>query len=116
MSASKIVGVAVLAAGCLCAEDWPGAGIYTASDPADFVNADDASLPFVMGEGVLDWTGGDATVTRDLSFWAPRYRANAFKVENANATLTLAGKFTETNGCFIKTGPGTLALTYPGWQ
>ena len=98
------------------AEDWPGVGIYTASDPADFVNAQDASIPFVMGEGILDWTGGDATVTRDLSFWAPRYRANAFKVENANATLTLAGKFTETNGCFIKTGPGTLALTYPGWQ
>ena len=116
MSASKIVGVAVLAAGCLCAEDWPGAGIYTASDPADFVNADDASLPFVMGEGRLDWTGGDATVTRDLSFWAPQYRANAFKVSDANATLTLAGKFTQTNGCFIKTGPGTLALTYHGWQ
>ena len=111
--------VAVCAAGFSCAlwaEDWPGAGIYTASDPADFVNAQDASIPFVMGEGILDWTGGDATVTRDLSFWAPRYRANAFKVENANATLTLAGKFTETNGCFIKTGPGTLALTYPGWQ
>ena len=98
------------------AEDWPGAGIYTASDPADFVNADDASLPFVMGEGRLDWTGGDATVARDLSFWAPQYRANAFKVSDANATLTLAGKFTQTNGCFIKTGPGTLALTYPGWQ
>ena len=98
------------------AEDWPGAGIYTASDPADFVNADDASHPFVMGEGRLDWTGGDATVARDLSFWAPQYRANAFKVSDANATLTLAGKFTQTNGCFIKTGPGTLALTYPGWQ
>ena len=98
------------------AEDWPGAGIYTASDPTDFVNADDASHPFVMGEGRLDWTGGDATVARDLSFWAPQYRANAFKVSDANATLTLAGKFTQTNGCFIKTGPGTLALTYPGWQ
>ena len=98
------------------AEDWPGAGIYTASDPTDFVNADDASLPFAMGEGRLDWTGGDATVARDLSFWAPQYRANAFKVSDANATLTLAGKFTQTNGCFIKTGPGTLALTYPGWQ
>ena len=98
------------------AEDWPGTGIYTASGPVDFVNADDASIPFVMGEGRLDWTGGDATVTRDLSFWAPQYRANAFKVTDANATLTLAGKFTQTNGCFIKTGPGTLALTYPGWQ
>ena len=111
--------LAALAAGLSCAlmaEDWPGAGIYTASDPADFVNADDASLPFVMGEGRLDWTGGDATVARDLSFWAPQYRANAFKVSDANATLTLAGKFTQTNGCFIKTGPGTLALTYPGWQ
>ena len=111
--------VVALAAGLSCAlmaEDWPGAGIYTASDPADFVNADDASLPFVMGEGRLDWTGGDATVARDLSFWAPQYRANAFKVSDANATLTLAGKFTQTNGCFIKTGPGTLALTYSGWQ
>lgn len=98
------------------AEDWPGAGIFTASAPADFVNADDASLPFVMGEGRLDWTGGDATVARDLSFWAPDYRANAFNVADSSATLTLAGKFTQTNGCFVKTGPGTLALTYPGWQ
>ena len=109
--------VAACAVGFSCAlwaEDWPGAGIYTASDPADFVNAQDASIPFVMGEGILDWTGGDATVTRDLSFWAPQYRANAFKVSDANATLTIAGKFTQTNGCFIKTGPCTLALTYPG--
>ena len=119
MKTNASLWVAALAAGLSCAlmaEDWPGAGIYTASDPADFVNADDASLPFVMGEGRLDWTGGDATVARDLSFWAPQYRANAFKVSDANATLTLAGKFTQTNGCFIKTGPGTLALTYPGWQ
>ena len=86
--------IAALAAGVSCslpAEDWPGAGIYTASDPADFVNAQDASIPFVMGEGRLDWTGGDATVARDLSFWAPNYRANAFNVADASATLTLAG-------------------------
>ena len=111
--------VLVCAVGFSCAlraEDWPGAGIYTASDPSAFVNAEDATIPFVMGEGRLDWTGGDATVTRDLAFWAPQYRANAFKVVDPDATLTLAGKITQTNGCFVKTGPGTLALTYPGYQ
>ena len=57
MKTNASLWVAALAAGLSCAlmaEDWPGAGIYTASDPADFVNADDASLPFVMGEGRLD--------------------------------------------------------------
>ena len=111
------MGAALCAWNAALAEDWPGVGKYVATDASSFVNPDDPATPFVLGEGMLLYTGSstltDVMMTLNV---ASGNGANAINVQNADTTLTLAGKINHTRGCFVKTGPGTLALAYPGYQ
>ncbi len=79
-------------------------------------SADPANL--VLGDGTLRYTGASATLSRGFTVAPTNFgnRAAAIDVTDAGATLTVAGKVVTPNGCFIKTGPGTLAFTYPGDQ
>ncbi len=81
------------------------------SSPADAAN-------LVLGEGTLRYTGGSATLNRGytLSPGAGNDRAGVIDVVNAGTTLTVAGPVAAVGGAFIKTGEGTLAYTYPGYQ
>ena len=73
----------------------------------------------VLGDGILRYTGPSATMDRSFTI-APTNiagaRAAIIDVTNATTTLTLAGQVVAPAGCFIKTGAGTLAFTYPGYQ
>ncbi len=73
----------------------------------------------VLGDGILRYTGPSVTMSRSFTL-APTNiagaRAAIIDVTNAATTLTLAGQVVAPAGAFIKTGEGTLAFTYPGFQ
>lgn len=73
---------------------------------------------FVLGDAVMRYTGASATLARGLTLVPTNFgtRATGIDVTTANTTLTLAGKVACPAGSFVKTGPGTLAYTYPGYQ
>jgi autotransporter-associated beta strand protein len=79
-------------------------------------SADPANL--VIGDGTLRYTGPSATLGRGYTVAPTNFgnRAAAIDVTDADATLIVDGKVVSPNGCFIKTGDGTLAFTYPGYQ
>lgn len=111
------MGAALCAWNAALAAGWPGEGKYVATDASSFVNEDDPATPFELGEGMLLYAGSttltDVMMTLNV---ASGTGANAINVQEEDTTLTLAGKINHTRGCFVKTGPGTLALTYPGYQ
>ena len=79
--------------------------------------ADPANLS--LGDGTFRYTGPSATLSRGFTLAPTNFggnRATAIDVTNATTTLTVAGKVATPNGSFIKTGDGTLAFTYPGYQ
>lgn len=78
--------------------------------------ADPANL--VLGEGTFRYTGPSATLERGYTLipGVSSNRAAVIDVTNAAATLTVAGRVLAPGGAFIKTGEGTLAYTYPGYQ
>ncbi len=72
----------------------------------------------VIGEGILRYTGASDTLDRGFTI-APTNngaRAAILEVTDPDTTLTVAGQIQTVNGAFIKTGPGTLKLTYEGNQ
>jgi autotransporter-associated beta strand protein len=77
-----------------------------------------APANLVLGDGTFRYTGPSATLDRGFTIAPTNFgnRAAALSVTDPAATLTVAGKVTTPNGSFIKTGPGTLAFTYPGSQ
>ena len=79
-------------------------------------SADPANL--VLGEGTFRYTGPSATLTRGYTLLpgVSSNRAAVIDITNANTTLTIAGKVAAPGGSFIKTGEGTVAYTYPGYQ
>lgn len=81
-------------------------------------DSSDDPANLVIGEGTLRYTGPSATLSRGYTI-APTNngnRAAVIDVTDAGATLTVAGKAAAPGGSFIKTGDGTLAYTYPGYQ
>ncbi len=72
----------------------------------------------ILGEGTFRYTGSDATLDRGLTLLpgTSTNRASAVDITDSSATLTVAGPVRQPGGAFIKTGDGTLALTYPGYQ
>ncbi len=67
----------------------------------------------VLGAGTLRYTGPSATVDRGYTLNPGSTRSSVLFTQN---DLTFAGKIQSTSGALIKTGPGTLAFTYPGAQ
>ena len=72
----------------------------------------------VLGDGTFRYTGSSETLSRGFTLAPTNFgnRALVIDVTNAATTLTVAGKVATPNGAFIKTGDGTLAFTYPGYQ
>jgi fibronectin-binding autotransporter adhesin len=68
-----------------------------------------------LGPGTLRYTGGDAAAALGLTVNAGASPVRA-AVLHTDADLTLSGQILATSGAFIKTGPGTLSFTYPGWN
>ena len=106
-AANSYTGATVLVTGILEVASVTALG----SSPADPAN-------LVLGDGTLRYTGASATLSRGLTLVPTNFgnRAAVIDVTNAATTLTIAGKVLTPNGCFIKTGSGTLAFTYPGNQ
>jgi autotransporter-associated beta strand protein len=79
-------------------------------------SADPANL--VIGEGTFRYTGPSATLTRGYTLLpgVSSNRAAVIDITKADTTLTIAGKVAAPGGSFIKTGEGTVAYTYPGYQ
>ncbi len=67
----------------------------------------------VLGAGTLRYTGPSATIDRGYTL-NPGSARSAVLFTQTN--LTFAGKIQGTSGGLVKTGPGTLAFTYPGAQ
>jgi autotransporter-associated beta strand protein len=79
-------------------------------------SADPANL--VLGEGTFRYTGASATLERGYTLLpgVSSNRAAVIEVTDPGATLTVAGKALAPGGVLIKSGEGTLAYTYPGYQ
>ena len=80
-------------------------------------SADPANLS--LGDGTFRYTGASATLNRGFTMAPTNFsgnRATVVDVTNAATVLTVSGKVVTPNGAFIKTGEGTLAFTYPGYQ
>lgn len=114
------MGGILCAAGCIVpaalwgqtdTDPWPGDGVFTAATVADF---GEAGVPFVLGSGLLKYTGPTATLEKGLTFTVPDGLPATLRVVDPEATLTLAGTVRQTAGAFIKDGPGTLVLAAPG--
>jgi len=87
--------------------------------------ADTAALglnaaPAVLGEGAFRYTGPSAAFARDLTLragvQAATNRAAVIDITDPAATLTVSGQVRTEGGAFVKTGPGTVAFTFPGAQ
>ncbi|MGI5868286.1 MAG: hypothetical protein ACOX9C_02415 [Kiritimatiellia bacterium] len=85
------------------------AAVVTVSDPADLASPS----PYVVGNGMLRYTGPSATVDNAFEMQAPSGAGATIDVENEDTTLTVGGAFTTTSGAFVKKGPGTLKLAAP---
>ncbi|MGN0846886.1 MAG: hypothetical protein ACI4RA_05825 [Kiritimatiellia bacterium] len=88
-------------------EIWPGDGAHDMATIADFGAVD---LPFTLGTGLLRYTGSTATVEKDVALSPARGLPATIRVVEPGTTLTLAGNVTQTDGAFIKDGPGTLVF------
>ncbi len=87
--------------------------------------ADTAALglnaaPAVLGEGAFRYTGPSAAFARGLTLRAgvqgATNRAAVIDITDPAATLTVSGQVRTEGGAFVKTGPGTVAFTFPGTQ
>ena len=84
---------------------------------SDALGALGAKAPLMLGPGTLSWNGGtgvyNGDVTTKLDFMANNKEgfspAVVFDVAEGG-DLTLAGKFDNPNGAFVKTGKGTLRI------
>jgi len=81
-------------------------------------SSDDDPANLVLGEGTFRYTGPSATLSRGYTLLpgVSSNRAAVIDIPNAGTTLTVAGKVAAPGGSFIKTGEGTVAYTYPGYQ
>jgi autotransporter-associated beta strand protein len=79
--------------------------------PLGASSADAANL--TLGPGTFHYTGPSVTTDRGFRIAAGSGRAVLLRVEDE---ITFTGQVTSSSGAFIKTGPGTLRLTYPGSQ
>jgi len=89
-------------------------GVLQFSDPAQLGASDESEANLVLGDGTLHYSGPAAVMSRGVTLNpAPGTdnRAAVIRVEDA---LAISGKMASISGAFIKTGPGTLNLTYPG--
>jgi len=106
-NANTYAGPTVLVTGILEIASVDALG-SSSSDPANLV----------LGEGTFRYTGPSATLARGYTLLpgVSSNRAAVIDITNANTTLTIAGKVAAPGGSFIKTGEGTVAYTYPGYQ
>jgi autotransporter-associated beta strand protein len=76
------------------------------------------SANLILGEGTFRYTGPSATLSRGYTLipGVSSNRAAVIDIPDAGTTLTVAGKVAAPGGAFIKTGEGTVAYTYPGYQ
>jgi len=106
-TANTYAGPTVLVTGILEVASVDALG-SSADDPANLV----------LGEGTFRYTGPSATLTRGYTLLpgVSTNRAAVIDITNATTTLTIAGKVAAPGGAFIKTGEGTIAYIYPGYQ
>jgi len=87
---------------------------------ADLAALGMSSEPVVLGEGAFRYTGPSAAFARDLTLragvQAATNRAAVIDITDPAATLTVSGQVRTEGGAFVKTGPGTVAFTFPGAQ
>ncbi|MGN0847323.1 MAG: hypothetical protein ACI4RA_08070 [Kiritimatiellia bacterium] len=100
---TMLFGLAVRAEG----EIWPGDGAWTMSKIEAFGEVD---LPFTLGTGLLRYTGSTATLAKDVALSPAEGLPATIRVVEPGTRLTLAGNVTQTDGAFIKDGPGTLVF------
>ncbi|MDA3924349.1 MAG: hypothetical protein PF904_06610 [Kiritimatiellae bacterium] len=93
-------------------------GILSFSDPAQLGDSSNDAGNLVLGDGILRYTGDSAIMDRGYTLepGESNNRAAVIDVVEADTTLTIAGKAAAPGGVLIKTGEGTLAYTYPGYQ
>ena len=106
-AANTYAGPTVLVTGTLEVASVDALG-SSAGDPANLV----------IGEGTFRYTGPSATLSRGYTIYpgASSNRAAVIDIPDAGTTLTVAGKVAAPGGSFIKTGEGTVAYTYAGYQ
>jgi len=92
-------------------------GIISFADPAALGAS---TAPAILGEGAYRYTGPSATFARGLTLragvQAATNRAAVIDITDPDTTLTVSGRVRTEGGAFVKTGPGTVAFTYPGAQ
>ena len=81
--------------------------------PCSIGAASAANGNLLLGPATLRYTGPSATIDRGYTLNPGSNRSAVLFTEN---DLTFAGKIQSTSGALIKTGPGSLAFTYPGLQ
>ena len=77
-----------------------------------------ASAGLTLGDGTFRYTGDSASLGRGFTILAGATadRASVLDVVNSGTTLTVPGQIVSPGGVFLKTGEGTVAFTYPGYQ
>ncbi|HQL50936.1 MAG TPA: hypothetical protein PLR91_07040 [Kiritimatiellia bacterium] len=93
-------------------------GILEVASVGALGSSDDDPANLVLGDGTFRYTGPSATLSRGYTLLpgVSSNRAAVIDIPNAGTTLTVAGKVAAPGGSFIKTGEGTVAYTYPGFQ
>ena len=101
--ASDYYGRTTLGCGTLVVSTFADGGVASAvgASPAEPEN-------LVIGSGTLRYIGPNATAKRGFTV------TGASAVFETATDLTLGGQVHVENGCFFKTGPGTLFLAGPG--
>ena len=107
-SANTYTGVTRIDGGMLKADTLANGG-----QPSSIGASPAGNGNLLLGPGTLRYTGPAAVSDRGYTLQSGTGRAAVLDIDNA---ITFAGKIQGTSGGFIKTGPGTLYLTYPGPQ
>ena len=105
-------------AGAVCAAEVTNPqGLLEVSDISGIQSAIDAtgSERLVLGNGMLKWTGGDATWPGGLVFNTQSNLEVTVNVTEPDATLRISGAATALQkAVFVKTGPGTVEFNGGG--
>lgn len=76
--------------------------------------SDITKMPVSGTEGRIEYSGATGVVAADLALAPAANKAATFKVVKPDTRLTFSGKLSATGGAFVKSGPGSLKLAYPG--
>ncbi len=101
------------------ANSYTGATLFTRgtlrfSDPAQLGSSNEDPSNLVLGDGTLHYTGSGDTMSRGLTIDAAPTTFDKASAIRVDGDLEISGAFNALSGATIKTGPGTLHLTYLG--